>query len=57
MRAGKKPKVVKVFLLYKRKSVYFEEIKAEPGIHSTGTKSISDGRLSLPDTVIDHKEK
>tara|TARA_B100000497_G_C7389308_1_gene248247 strand:+ start:403 stop:576 length:174 start_codon:yes stop_codon:yes gene_type:complete len=57
MGAGKEPKVMKVLLLYKRKSIYFEEIKTEPSIYSTGTKSIPNSGLSLSNTIIDHKKK
>ena len=57
MGASEEPKVVKVLLLYKRKSIYFEEIKTEPSIHSTSTKSIPNSGLSLSNTIIDHKEE
>ena len=57
MRASKEPKVVKVLLLYKRKSIYFKEIKTEPSIYSTGTESIPNSGLSLPNTIIDHKKE
>jgi len=57
MRASEEPKVMKVLLLYKGESIYFKEIKTESSIYSTSTKSVSNSRLSLPNTIIDHKEK
>jgi len=57
MRASEESKVVKVLLLYKRKPIYFKEIKTEPSVHPTSTKSVPNGRLGLPNTIIDHKEK
>jgi len=57
MRASKEPKVVKVLLLYERKSIYFKEVKTQPSIYSTSTKSIPNSGLSLPNTIINHKKE
>jgi len=57
MGASKEPKVMKVLLLYKRKSIYFKEVKTKSSIYSTSTKSIPNSGLSLPNTIIDHKKE